>query len=88
MSLGEVGVQGRVGIFVRLQHAGPRLLTVRARNTLLLTGLATLLSWLIAVPLGIWMAGAVRPLERPIVHGKYFASSCVPELVLALALLY
>ncbi len=33
------------------------LLMVRARNTLLLTASATLLAWLIAVPLGIWMAG-------------------------------
>src|SRR6266851_6746940 len=32
------------------------LLMVRARNTLLLTGAATLLVWLIAVPLGIWLA--------------------------------
>src|SRR5580704_6141803 len=32
------------------------LLAVRARNTLLLTGTAMLLAWLIATPLGIWSA--------------------------------
>jgi peptide/nickel transport system permease protein len=32
------------------------LLAVRARNTLLLTGTAMLLAWLIAIPLGIWSA--------------------------------
>jgi peptide/nickel transport system permease protein len=32
------------------------LLAVRARNTLLLTGTAMLLAWLIAIPLGVWSA--------------------------------
>ncbi len=32
------------------------LLAVRARNTLLLTGTAMLLAWLIAIPLGMWSA--------------------------------
>jgi len=32
------------------------LVLLRARNTLLLTGCATLIAWLIAVPLGVWTA--------------------------------
>lgn len=63
------------------------LLTGRAGNTLLLTGLATLLSWLIAVPLGTWIA------SRPGRWGDWLCMSgtslllAIPELVLALAFL-
>jgi peptide/nickel transport system permease protein len=64
------------------------LLLVRARNTLLLTTLATLLSWLIAVPLGVWTANRRgRWDDRLGLAGTSFLLS-VPELVIALTLLY
>lgn len=64
------------------------LLVVRARNTLLLTASATLLAWLIAVPLGVW--SAARPGGR--IDQLCAASTSlflsVPELVVVLSLLY
>ena len=64
------------------------ILRQRTGNTLLLTGTATVLAWLVAVPLGVWSASR---------RGKWFdgASSVavsillsIPDLVLAIALLW
>jgi peptide/nickel transport system permease protein len=64
------------------------LLAVRARNTLFLTGLATALAWLIAVPLGIWAASRSGGWpDRLCMAGSSLLLS-VPELVVVLALLY
>ena len=63
------------------------LLLVRARNTLLLTVTATLLAWLLAVPLGGW--SALRRggwLDRAVTTGSSFLLS-VPEIAVVLALL-
>lgn len=60
----------------------------RARNTLLLAGISTLLLWLIAIPLGVWAAyRSGRWSDRLCMSGTSLLLS-VPELVLALALLY
>lgn len=80
-------LKGNMGFsFSYNSPVGP-LLWTRARNTLLLTGLATLLAWLLAIPLGIWSA----------VHkGKWFDQVCgfststlltIPDLLLFLVLL-
>jgi peptide/nickel transport system permease protein len=64
------------------------LLMVRAGNTLLLTTLATLLAWLIALPLGVWTANRRgRWDDRLGLAGTTLLLS-VPELVIALVLLY
>ena len=64
------------------------LLLVRARNTLLLTTLATMLAWLVAVPLGVWGASRRgRWEDRMGLAGTSLLLS-VPELVIALALLH
>jgi len=64
------------------------LLVIRARNTLLLTTTATLVAWLIAIPLGVWIAGRGGAWEdRLTMAGTSFFLS-VPELVVALSLLY
>jgi peptide/nickel transport system permease protein len=64
------------------------LLLLRARNTLLLTTLATLLAWLIAVPLGVWTASRRgRWDDRLNMAGTSLLLS-IPELVMALLLLY
>ncbi len=64
------------------------LLAVRAGNTLLLTGVATFLAWLIAVPWGIWIAAHPgRGIDR-LSMGSTSVLLSVPELVLALGLLY
>jgi peptide/nickel transport system permease protein len=66
--------------------AGP-LLWTRARNTLLLTGTATAASWLIAVPLGLWLAawrgGWTDRAGTAVLSGLL----AIPDLLLALALL-
>jgi peptide/nickel transport system permease protein len=78
---GEMGFSFAYGTSV-----GP-LLWARARNTLLLTGSATLLAWLLAVPIGIWGAAS---------KGTWGDRACglamstlltIPDLLLALILL-
>ena len=63
------------------------LLAVRARNTLLLTGTALLVAWLLAIPFGIW--SAARRGKWGDRAGGIVTSSLltVPDLVLFLALL-
>jgi peptide/nickel transport system permease protein len=64
------------------------LLGWRARNTLLLTGAAMLLSWMIALPLGVLSAGERY---RSIDHVTSFLTSVLlvtPDLLLALGLLW
>ncbi|HEX4167745.1 MAG TPA: ABC transporter permease [Bryobacteraceae bacterium] len=66
--------------------AGP-ILWSRAKNTLLLTATATLLAWLIAVPLGIWAAVYPGTWADSLVTGTVSVLLATPELVLALLLL-
>ena len=63
------------------------LLTVRARNTLLLTLASTLLAWCIALPLGVWSAEhAGRWVDR-LVTGTSAILLVIPDIALALGLL-
>ena len=63
------------------------LLWVRAKNTLLLTTTAMALTWLIAVPLGVWTAAKKgRLVDRAVNFGNSFLIS-VPEVVIAVTLL-
>jgi peptide/nickel transport system permease protein len=81
-------VRGEWGFSFAYNSPVRTLLMVRARNTLLLTMLATALAWLIAVPLGVWIASRVGKWEdRVSMAGTSFLLA-VPELVLALGLLY
>jgi len=64
------------------------LLMVRARNTLLLTTLAMALAWLIAVPVGVWVATRRGRWEDHLASASTSLLLSVPELVLALGLLY
>jgi len=64
------------------------LLLVRARNTLLLTTVATVMAWLISVPLGVWLGDRAGKWEdRACLAGTSLLLS-IPELVLVFALLY
>jgi peptide/nickel transport system permease protein len=63
------------------------LLLARARNTLLLTTAAMLLTWLIGLPLGVWTANSRgKLLDKFVGTGSSFLIS-VPEIVIAIALL-
>ncbi len=58
-----------------------------ARNTLLLGGLATLLAWAVALPLGIWAAHRRRHWGAVLSRGASSVLLAVPDVLLALALL-
>ncbi len=63
------------------------LLWARAKNTLLLTGLALLLTWTIGLPLGVWSASSGGKLsDRAIGTGSSLLLA-LPEIVIAVALL-
>lgn len=63
------------------------LLWLRARNTLLLTLTATLLAWLIGLPLGVWSAAKRGRLPDRVLSWSTATLLVLPDLVLALALL-
>ena len=63
------------------------LVLARARNTLLLTATATLLAWLLAVPLGVWAAVRRRGWADRAVTGGSSLMLSVPEIALALTAL-
>ena len=80
-------LKGDFGVsFAYNSPVGP-LLAVRARNTILLTSTAMLLSWLLALPLGIWSA-ARRGTWGDRVGGLLTSMLLtIPDLVLFLLLL-
>jgi peptide/nickel transport system permease protein len=49
-------LKGQMGYSIAYNTPVGPLLSVRARNTLLLTGIATTLAWLCAIPMGVWSA--------------------------------
>src|SRR5215470_10731905 len=63
------------------------LLWVRVRNTLLLSLTATLISWVLALFLGVWSAERFGRLPDRIITGATAALLVLPELVLALLFL-
>jgi peptide/nickel transport system permease protein len=80
-------LHGEMGFsFVYNSPVGP-LLWVRARNTLLLAVTATLITWALALPLGIWSATTLGRLPDRAVSWATAALLVVPDLVLALGLL-
>jgi peptide/nickel transport system permease protein len=64
------------------------LLVVRARNTLVLTGLSTLLAWLMAIPLGMWAADQKGKWPDRALASFTSLFICVPELAIVLGFLY
>lgn len=78
---GEMGFSFAYGTSV-----GP-LLWTRARNTLLLTGSATLLAWLLAVPIGIWGAASKGTWGDRACGMAMSTLLTIPDLLLALILL-
>jgi peptide/nickel transport system permease protein len=63
------------------------LLWPRALNTLLLTGTATALAWLAAIPLGVWWATRRGAATRRALSGLTALLLAVPDIVLALGAL-
>jgi peptide/nickel transport system permease protein len=63
------------------------LLAARARNTLALTAISTLLAWALALPLGVWSADRLGRLPDRALSLSTATLMAIPELVLALGLL-
>ena len=63
------------------------LLWSRAKNTLLLAGIATLLAWLIAIPVGIWSAASKGGPSDRLFGAGTSTLLAIPDLVLFLILL-
>ncbi|MGA8224358.1 MAG: ABC transporter permease [Candidatus Acidiferrales bacterium] len=70
-------------------YAGPvgPLLWARARNTLLLTGTATLLAWALAIPIGIWSASKRGEWSDRVFGLITSTLLTIPELLFVLCLL-
>jgi peptide/nickel transport system permease protein len=79
--------RGDLGFSFAYGSPAAPLLWVRARNTLLLASVATILAWLIALPLGIWSAENRGRLPDIAVTSATGLLLVIPDLVLALGLL-
>jgi peptide/nickel transport system permease protein len=79
--------RGEMGFSVAYNRPVGPLLWPRVRNTLLLTGPATVLAWLIAVPIGTWAASRKGGWADKVTAGTSTALLGVPDLLLGLALL-
>src|SRR5258708_14467055 len=79
--------RGEMGYSFAYNSPVAPLLWVRARNTLLLTVVATLVAWALALPLGIWSATTLGHLPDRALSGVTAALLVIPDLVLALGLL-
>jgi len=83
----QAAVRGDLGYSIAYNTPAAPLLWTRAKNTLLLTASATLVTWLLALPLGVLSALARgRWLDRIAVVGSSLLIS-IPEVVIAIALL-
>ena len=80
-------VRGDLGHSFANNRPVAELLWRRAINTLVLTGSATLLAWLIAIPLGIEAAASRNRLVRGLFAGTTSTLLAIPDLVLGLLLL-
>jgi peptide/nickel transport system permease protein len=81
-------LQGEWGYSFAYNSPVRSLLVVRARNTLMLTSVAMALAWLLAVPIGVWIATRPGKWDDRFSMAGTTLLLAVPELVLALSLLY
>jgi peptide/nickel transport system permease protein len=80
-------IKGNMGYSFSYDAPVAPLLWVRARNTLLLTGTATLLAWLLAIPVGVWSAASKGRLADRLCGMGVSALLAIPDLLLFLLLL-
>jgi len=79
--------RGQLGYSFAYNSPVAPLLSVRARNTLLLTLTSTLLAWALALPLGVWSAEKLGRLPDRALSLVAATLMVIPDLVLALGLL-
>jgi len=80
-------LRGELGFSFAYNTPAAPLLRVRARNTLVLTGSATLLAWATAIPIGVWAAARKGRAVDQLTTASATALLAVPDLLLALGLL-
>jgi peptide/nickel transport system permease protein len=81
-------VKGEWGYSFAYNAPVRNLLIVRARNTLSLTIVAIVVAWLLALPVGVWVANRSGRWEDRVGMAGTSLLLAVPELVVALAFLY
>jgi peptide/nickel transport system permease protein len=79
--------KGNLGFSFAYDCPVTTLLWPRARNTLLLTGLATAIAWLLAVPIGVWTAARRGDWGDRLCAGMTSGLLAIPEILLALTFL-
>jgi peptide/nickel transport system permease protein len=80
-------LHGQMGFSFAYNSPVAPLLFIRARNTLLLTITATLIAWVIALPLGVWTAERLGRLPDRLLSWATAGLLVIPDLALALGLL-
>jgi peptide/nickel transport system permease protein len=80
-------LHGEMGYSFAYKSPVAPLLWVRARNTLLLTVIATAMAWALALPLGIWSATTLGRLPDRALSWATATLFVIPDLVLALGLM-
>ena len=80
-------IQGDWGLSLAYNGPAGPIVWSRAKNTFLLAGTATLLAWLVALPVGIWSAARSGTWTDSLATGGVSILLATPELVLALLLL-
>ena len=80
-------LHGRLGFSLAYKSPVGPLLRARARNTLLLTGTATLLAWFAAIPIGVWSAASQARWVDRICGFTTSTLLTIPDLLLFLLLL-
>ena len=81
-------VRGDLGLSLAYNTPVVSLLLPRAKNTLVLTGLATLFAWMIAIPLGIWSSSGRDSWRGHVVETATSGLLVIPEMILALTCLW
>jgi len=80
-------LEGDWGVSLAYNSPARPIVWSRAKNTLLLGATATLLAWLLAMPLGLWVAAYPAKWSNALVSVTISILLATPELVLALLML-
>ena len=81
-------LHGDLGTSLAYNMPVTSLLLPRAKNTVLLTGSATIFAWMLAIPLGVWGAADKRGWGQQVVETAASGLLVIPEMILALACLW
>jgi peptide/nickel transport system permease protein len=80
-------LRGEWGMSIATNAPVAKLLRIRSQNTLLLTIPATLLAWLIAIPIGIWSASTRNKAGTLFVSGGISLLISMPDILIIVGLM-